>query len=781
MFKTKFQSLSTKITFTVSIVLLIAFAGILSFYNISLKKRINYESEQILLNIAMQYETKLNSEIEKNLIASDILSVNISKNIDNNNLKNQISEIFKNFINKNNNIYNISLIINKTIDISDSLPMIKSLKDSVSFYKLSFSRKGMGIVKDKDIEINSIENQLLIAKAIDKNVSNVLNAEFINDKLILIPIIQPIFKGNRYIGYIRIFIDTSWLYSEKYKFYEILEKDIEIDITSENGKIFFANKRKYLLGKNLKSEFIECGVKSNSKSFKNKTIFKNNKLTLCKAININNTKWSIRLSINKNKLSEIFGYNFYIYLIIGLIIIIITIIIIVYFLNKTIKPLKMLISFAKKVSIGDFKCEDDDQNKNEIKRKDEIGELQKAFKEISASLLEITDVSESIAEGNFNKNIKIRSEGDILAKSINKMNQALIKAKEEEKQRIKDSDYSKWFTEGINEINKVLKIHHKDIFELTKNVTQSIVKFFNIALGGIFITKEDENKEIYLELISAYAYSDSKFIKKKFKVGESLVGACASEKRMVNLKKLPKGYLQVLSGLGEASPKHLLILPLLYENELMGVLELASLTTISDNEIKLLESISENIASNLSIAKANLNTQELLDKSQQYAKELAEKDNKMNAAMQQLQELQETTAQSEASIKAKLNAMNNTLMTVEYTIDGELLDANQKYLNTMNYSFDEIKGINVLELLKDEDKAELQKVIEIVKKGNFYESIMRRPTKEGREKWILATYTPIKNKEGGVEKILFYGVDITRVKEKEAIVKEELEKLKNKL
>ena len=528
----------------------------------------------------------------------------------------------------------------------------------------------------------------------------------------------------------------------------------------------------------MKDKYPEYIGISNRIAKKNNVIIKDKNLIFNKAINLNKNKylWNIRLSIKKADIYQSLGYNFYIHLLIGLIILILTIIVILYFIDKTVKPLKVLINFAKKVSVGDFKCEEE---KNEIKREDEIGQLQKAFQAISLSLIEITDITKSIVGGNYNKNIEVRSKNDILAESINKMNKTLKKAKEDENKRIKKNDYSRWFSEGLNEINKVLKIHHKNIFELTENVTKTIVDFFNIALGGIFITKEDN--DIYLELIAAYAYSESKFIKKTFKFGESLVGACASEKRMVNIKELPKGYLQALSGLGDSSIKHLLIIPLLYENELMGVLELASLNIISDNEIKLLESIAENIASNLSIAKANLHTQSLLEQSQKQTKELAEKDKKMNTAMSQLRVLQENTAKSEALVKAKLNAMNNTLMTVEYTIDGILLDANQKYLSTMNYSFDEIRGINVLKLLKEEDKEDLRKVIDIVKKGNFYESIMRRPTKEGREKWIFATYTPIKNEEGGVEKILFYGVDITRIKENETSVKKELEKLKTQL
>ena len=717
------------------------------------------------MSIAKQYETDLTSEVKNALSISDILAINVSKNIDNKNFTNQISGIIRNIISKNPKIYNISLITNEVVKTTDSLLIEKSLTDSIYYYKISISRKKSGISSDKkNIPINDIENQLLVSKSIEKNISNVLNIEFINDNLSILPIIQPIYKGNRYIGYIRYFLDVNWLYQKKYNYYKISQKDIDIDIASKNGKIFFSNKHKYLIGKDLKSEHSECDVITNSKSLTNKTTNELKSITLCKAIDINNNKWSIRLSIDKFVMYKILGYNFYINLLLGSILLVIVIIVIAFFLKKTIQPLKNLIVFARNISVGNFEY---NENIKQIKTQNELKQLQESIEAISKSFSDINQLSKSITSGDFSKIMEVRSPEDELAKSINKMNQFLLEEKEYDKQRKIINEHSKWFTDGLNEINKVLKIHHQDIYILTERVTQAIVKFFNIAFGGIFITTKNEADETILELISAYAYSESKFVKKTFKIGESLIGACASEKRIVSLKKLPEGYLQVLSGLGKTAPKHLLILPLLYENELMGVLELASLNTISDKEIKLIENIAENIASNLSIAKANLHTQKLLDKSQQYTKKLAEKDEKMNIAMVKLKDLQEITAKSETSVKAKLNAMNNTLMTVEYTIDGILLDANKKYLSTMNYSFDEIKGINVLELLKNEDREELIKVIEIVKKGNFYEAIMRRPTKEGREKWILATYTPIIDENNNVEKILFYGVDITRIKEKE--------------
>ena len=149
----------------------------------------------------------------------------------------------------------------------------------------------------------------------------------------------------------------------------------------------------------------------------------------------------------------------------------------------------------------------------------------------------------------------------------------------------------------------------------------------------------------------------------------------------------------------------------------------------------------------------------------------------MKEALNELKELQGKTAQSEAEIRAKLEAMNNTLLVVEYTTEGILLDANYKFLNTMYYSLEDIKGNNVIELLKEEDREELLKVISMVKSGNYYESVMRRHTKQGQEKWFIASYTPVFNDEGVVQSILFFGIDITRIRMNEEKLKNQVDKL----
>ena len=343
-----------------------------------------------------------------------------------------------------------------------------------------------------------------------------------------------------------------------------------------------------------------------------------------------------------------------------------------------------------------------------------------------------------------------------LHESVQDLNQKLEKSQMELK-------LNNEFNKGQERVSQVLQLHYHDLKELSEKVIYSLVDLMGISMGAVFLMNNEEDQP-FLELAVSYAYSENRNQKKTFKLGESLIGACAAEQRTIYLKKIPENYLSIMSGLGLASPKSILIVPLIFESKVLGVIELGSLLYFEENKIRFAETAAAAFASTLSMAQNNIVNTKLLEKTKLQARELEEHDKKTIEALAELKELHYKTAQSESAVRSKLEAMNNTLMMVEYTTQGVLVDANYKFLNAMHYSIEEIRGNNVLDLLKDDERDELVKIIENVKVGNFFEGVIRRHTKLGHEKWFLATYTPVFNDVGIVGNILFFAIDITRIK-----------------
>src|SRR5258708_39277842 len=150
-----------------------------------------------------------------------------------------------------------------------------------------------------------------------------------------------------------------------------------------------------------------------------------------------------------------------------------------------------------------------------------------------------------------------------------------------------------------------------------------------------------------LKLLASYAYKERKNLDNKFKLGEGLVGQCALEKEKILLTSVPGNYIRITSGLGDASPANIIVLPIVFEGQVKAVMELASFDRFSPTHETFLDQLTESIGIVLNTIEANMRTEDLLKQSQSLAREL----------QSQQEELQQTNAELEE--KAKLLAEQN--------------------------------------------------------------------------------------------------------------------------
>jgi PAS domain S-box-containing protein len=764
------KSLKFKLGLVVSIIMLLAFIIIFIYYNAILNERVIKTSVQLLSKTAAKYESDLINEIEISKERGDLLARIFLKKIKEGSLDQDTEKLLRSLLVDNPNIsgYRVAYINSAQNSVNLSVEQ-KELEPDLTYINLMQTPKG--IVRSDAKPQDPLKLKLFKKKLSEITYSTAFEPVVNENTSGYIPVLTPIFYGQEYLGYIET--DISLILLD-----EIIAKNKEPEIAVETyfvastGNVL-AGTNRFNLGDKIKLICPSCLKATNIYNSYNVTssefVF-SYPLLLDKPLGT----WHIYFKVTKNELFDFLGYHFWAYLFIGFVLLGLSVLLIFVAVDYLIRPFKMLIAFAQKVATGDFECE---QNNVKIVREDEFGQLQKAFKGISESLKETAEVSNAIAAGDFSKSVKVKSDKDLLADSINKMSGFLKKKQKDDEIREKDEEKQKWLNRGLSLISDVLKTNQDNTMHLADKLIKSLVEFLDLSLGGIYIKELSDDEKTMYRLIVAYAYSEQKFIEKKFYSGESLVGSCASEKRMVYMSNIPDAYIKILSGLGEAVPKSLILIPIIYNDEVFGVLELASLKAISEQEQDFLQQAADNIASTLSLTRISSQSADLLIKTQQQAKELELRDKQMLDTLKQLQNLQKETAAKEAEVRAKISAMNNTLLVVEYTTDGILLDANEKYLKTMNFTMSEIQGINVSDLLNDQEKKELVNIIHTVKQGNFYESIVKRHTKHGKEKWLLATYTPVLDESGQTASILFFAADISRIVAKEERLRTEIEQI----
>jgi methyl-accepting chemotaxis protein len=347
--------------------------------------------------------------------------------------------------------------------------------------------------------------------------------------------------------------------------------------------------------------------------------------------------WSVALSIPYSEMMRVANRTLYVSLIVGLIGLILVIILIIYVSDNLTRPIRQITSSLKRLANGEISS----KLVLDVKTGDEIEEMAEALNISITGLNRKTAFALDIGKGELATNMELLSEEDILGKSLIDMRNSLKKAQsEDEKRRVEDAKRA-WANEGISMFSDILRKNSENLQNLFDEIVSQIVKYLKANQAGLFILNDDDRNDPYFQLVSAFAWERKKFMKKRLEVGDGLVGACAMEKETILLTEIPTDYVTITSGLGKANPNCIILVPLKHDNEVLGVIELASFNVFEQHEVEFLERLGDSIASAVSSVRINAKTRALLEQSQQQAEEMLAQEEEMRQNMEELQATQE--------------------------------------------------------------------------------------------------------------------------------------------
>ena len=475
------------------------------------------------------------------------------------------------------------------------------------------------------------------------------------------------------------------------------------------------------------------------------------------------TPWAIGIAVPIENVMSKANRNFNISLIVGILGIALLSLVIYFISNNITVPILKITDFLKKLSKGHIGSE----MFADIKTGDEIEEMGLALNKSITGLIDKAEFAKDIGDGNFETNIELLSDEDALGKSLIDMRDKLKTAQREEKLRKIEDDKRKWTNEGLALFGDVLRQNYSGMKDLAYEIVVNLIKYLDANQGGLFLKNEDDADHIYFELLSTYAYDRKKFTEKIIEIGEGLVGTCALEKKTIYMTDIPQNYMRITSGLGGANPKSLLIVPLKVEEEILGVIEIASFNSFEKYKIEFVEKIGQNIASTLASMKVNERTTLLLDKTQQQAEEMAAQEEEMRQNMEELQATQEEAARKTAEMEGFIKALDSTSYIAEYDLSGTIIYVNDAYLNLFGIDREDAIGTHHSDNVDftEEQKNKYQQFWMDLKNG----MIKKEKTKVSINKktyLFMESYTPIYNEEGEVYKILKIANDISEYIEK---------------
>lgn len=290
-----------------------------------------------------------------------------------------------------------------------------------------------------------------------------------------------------------------------------------------------------------------------------------------------------------------------------------------------------------------------------IKTTEEIGQTKIAINQFLDRLKAATSFAEKLGSGQLNTQYDSRFNNDVLASALVTM-QHKLRESEEIQSKIN------WNNEGAARFSEILKNDSTDIHSLGDKVLKLLVDYIKANQAVLHIVNQEEH---YLERIATYAYGKKKFAEAKTDIQEGLAGQCVAEGETIYLKEIPRDYVKITSGLGEATPRNVLIVPLKTRDVVNGVLEIASFTSFEEYEIRFIENTAENIASILSNYETANQTKRLLEESQKRANELAQQEEEMRQNAEELQATQEEMERQRAELQREIATLKEKLKHYE--------------------------------------------------------------------------------------------------------------------
>jgi hypothetical protein len=245
-------------------------------------------------------------------------------------------------------------------------------------------------------------------------------------------------------------------------------------------------------------------------------------------------------------------------------------------------------------------------------------------------------------------------------------NQVLLKQQKENAQKTKELEAAQaeerkrqWAAEGIAQISEIVR-HTGSKENLFDQLISATVKYLKANQGGLFVVDSSDD-EVTIQLAACYAYERKKYIEKTIIPGEGLVGQAFLEAKYLHFTEIPPNYVNITSGLGKATPTSLIIVPLIVNEEVEGLLELASFSNFEEHEIEFLERLGEVMAAYIQSQRVMQQTQHLLEQAQEQSEEMRAQEEEMRQNMEELQATQEEMHRKEREYQTQIEELKQKL------------------------------------------------------------------------------------------------------------------------
>lgn len=352
---------------------------------------------------------------------------------------------------------------------------------------------------------------------------------------------------------------------------------------------------------------------------------------------------------------------------------------------------------------------------------------------------------------------------------------AYIRSMEEEQSVLKEEQQKRiWHNEGLAHFGAILRSERDKVDELAYRILKELTDYMKAIQGSIYILREENGNEAFLERVATYAWERRKFGTDRILPGEGLAGTCLIEKETIYLTDIPEDYLTIRSGLGESRPSAIIILPLKAGQQVLGILELASFSTLKDYEIRFLEELTESMAVSLESVLINEKTGLTLEESRKEVEELTRDFKDMQRKVSLLEENEKSIRERMNELNSINNAFQDTLIVSEFSPNGRYIRINENYSLLFELKEDQLAGKHHSEMASADRYSDAYKEFwKDLRNGRRVEKESKYELFSGKVLWLSESYHPVQDADGKISKIICIALDITgKITSREAFEKQ---------
>jgi HAMP domain-containing protein/CheY-like chemotaxis protein/signal transduction histidine kinase len=265
----------------------------------------------------------------------------------------------------------------------------------------------------------------------------------------------------------------------------------------------------------------------------------------------------------------------------------------------------------------------------------------------------IAEVSTAVTKGDLTRSITVEAQGEVAALKDN-INEMILNLKDTTQKNMEQD----WLKTNLARFTRMLQ-GQRDMTTVAQMVLSELAPLVE-AQQGVFYVNESPNGQPVMKLLGGYAYKKRKNLANEFHAGEGLVGQCTVERERILVTNVPSNYVYVSSGLGEAPPNNIVVLPVLFEGEVKAVIELSTFQTFNETHLTFLDQLTESIGIVLNTIAANTRTEDLLLQSQSLAAELQSQQDELKKTNEQLEQQAESLRESEELLKSQQEELQQT-------------------------------------------------------------------------------------------------------------------------